>query len=438
MASDDSPLHKSSIPPEVMPFYLEVGDLAGVWSRGTNWTTDLRGVPSAFDRNLLEGYLLSSPDKEFDGESLRSYKSLRAYQLFEKRHVHDIQFCPQWPWKDEVATEESPLCFLHCKCFPSQDTTKQPYRVVVCLDMRTGVPYGAHCRCVSGLGEACTHVAGLLFALEDFVSRGFHTLPDGQSTTEVLCAWSAPKSRRVEARPLQTVPITKAVTGGRKETTKWDRELNFSNYDPREEKHRKPGIESLLNVSHRLVERGASDCNFARFLTHKRKRSHSESETVQIFQPTQPTCLPELACDEDIPISSVIDAEIMGTVDKQGRDVLVSERQSKLFSAAGVLPVSDTETVNNLSEHGRRVELRLSIAERNELESSTHTQATSDIWHAEHVGHITASVSHAAMTGSKSKTPDRLVAKIMKYQCTDKPLHFDDPRQHGIQLEPVA
>ena len=193
---------------------------------------------------------------------------------------------------------------MRCKCFPSQDTTKQPYRVVVCLDMRTGVPYGAHCGCISGLGEACTHVAGLFFALEDFVSRGFHTLPDGQSTTEVLCAWSASKSHKVEARPLRTVPIIKAVSGGRKETTKWDRELNFSNYDPREEKHRKPGMESLLNVSHRLVERGAGDCNFARFLTHKRKRSHSESETVELSQPTQPTCLPKLACDEDIPISS--------------------------------------------------------------------------------------------------------------------------------------
>ena len=54
VASNDSLLYKSSIPPEVMPFYLEVGDLAGVWSHGKNWTTDLRGVPSAFDRNLLE------------------------------------------------------------------------------------------------------------------------------------------------------------------------------------------------------------------------------------------------------------------------------------------------------------------------------------------------------------------------------------------------
>ena len=167
-------------------------------------------------------------------------------------------------------------------------------------------------------GRSIYSCCGPPFCSRGFVSRGFHTLPDGQSTTEVLCAWSAPKSRKIEARPLRTVLIIKAVSVGRKETTKWDRELNFSNYNPREEKHRKPGIESLLNVSHRLVERGAGHCNFARFLTHKCKRSHSDSETVELFQPSQPTCLPELACDEDIPISSVIDVEIMGTIDKQG------------------------------------------------------------------------------------------------------------------------
>ena len=82
--------------------------------------------------------------------------------------------------------------------------------------------------------------------------------------------------------------------------------------------------------------------------------------------------------------------------------------------------------------------LRRSIAERDELESSTRTQATSDIWHAEHVDGITASVSPGAMAGSKSRSPDRLVAKIMKYRCSNKPLHFDEPRPHGIQLELVA
>ena len=56
----------------------------------------------------------------------------------------------------------------------------------------------------------------------------------------------------------------------------------------------------------------------------------------------------------------------------------------------------------------------------------------------EHVDGITASVSHGAMAGSKSRSPDRLVAKIMKYRCSNKPLHFDEPRPHGIQLEPVA
>ena len=36
-------------------------------------------------------YLLNSPDKEFDGESLRAYKQLRSYQLFDERHIHDIE-----------------------------------------------------------------------------------------------------------------------------------------------------------------------------------------------------------------------------------------------------------------------------------------------------------------------------------------------------------
>ena len=53
-------------------------------------------------------------------------------------------------------------------------------------------------------------------------------LQDGQSTTVVLCAWSTRKSCKVEARPLRIMPIVKAVSRGRKATTKWDCELIFS------------------------------------------------------------------------------------------------------------------------------------------------------------------------------------------------------------------
>ena len=84
-----------------MPFCWEEGDLAGVWSRGKNWTTDLRlGVPSAFDQDLLEGYLLSSPDEEFDGEIV-----INHCVHIEERRVHGIQFASTtgstWPRREE-------------------------------------------------------------------------------------------------------------------------------------------------------------------------------------------------------------------------------------------------------------------------------------------------------------------------------------------------
>ena len=111
----------------------------------------------------LMDYLIWSKDKEFDGESLRCYKQLRAYQLFDERHLHDLEMNL---WKNGMH-----FYFVRAKCFPSQDTSKPAYRCIVCLDRETGKCYGAHCRCVSGLDEACSHVAALLFALEDFCTR---------------------------------------------------------------------------------------------------------------------------------------------------------------------------------------------------------------------------------------------------------------------------
>ena len=227
-----APLERASIPPEVLPFYRRVGSLASVsTSDGKLWTKDLRKCPTGFHFNLIESYLLHSPDKDYDGDSMRSYKALRAYQLFEECLIHNVEFCPSWP---DSSGEVIPLCFFRCKCFPSQDTAKQPYRVVVCMDKKTAQPYGGHCRCVSGLGEACSHIAGLLFAIEDFVSRGFPSLPDSPSTTDVLCKWRQPSGcQKVDAKPLSDIPIRKAVSGGRKRKSKWKRDHHLTKYDPR-------------------------------------------------------------------------------------------------------------------------------------------------------------------------------------------------------------
>ncbi|XP_070550352.1 uncharacterized protein [Ptychodera flava] len=101
--------------------------------------------------------------------------------------------------------------FLRGICNASQDSTKS-YRVCVCLD-RNGQPYGAVCRCVAGLGEACSHVGALLFAVEDFVAKGYKKLPDGPQCTEVLCKWISHKDSRVHPTTMDNVKIYKPGYG---------------------------------------------------------------------------------------------------------------------------------------------------------------------------------------------------------------------------------
>ena len=205
----ESPLAKASIPPDVLPFYVEVGSLSNVSSSDKKlWTSNLRAV-LAIDRSMIKDYLVNSPDKDYDGESLKSYKALRAYQLFEERHTHALELCPSWPTKNDNV-QENPLCFVRCHCYPSQDTSKQPYRVVVCLDRRNGRPYGAHCHCVSGQGETCSHIASLLFALEDLTSRGFQKLPNGRAP-QTSCASGT--SRKVDKRWMLVYLIVTIICG---------------------------------------------------------------------------------------------------------------------------------------------------------------------------------------------------------------------------------
>ena len=45
------------------------------------------------------------------------------------------------------------------------------YSIKVCL-RPTGMAHLAYCTCTAGLGGVCNHVAGLLYALEDYTRLG--------------------------------------------------------------------------------------------------------------------------------------------------------------------------------------------------------------------------------------------------------------------------
>lgn len=95
--------------------------------------------------------------------------------------------------------DDSQFCSVKAKCNPSFDTSGTVYEQVIMFSKSSESvgPVCSSCTCAAGQGEGCTHVAAVLFAMEDFSSRGHHTLPDDPSSTEILCAWNAPKGTKV-------------------------------------------------------------------------------------------------------------------------------------------------------------------------------------------------------------------------------------------------
>ena len=61
----------------------------------------------------------------------------------------------------------------------------------------------AHCTCMAGIGEACSHIAAVLFAAEANTKR-----IQGISCTSNPCSWSAPSSKIVAYAPISEIYFT--------------------------------------------------------------------------------------------------------------------------------------------------------------------------------------------------------------------------------------
>ena len=67
-----------------------------------DWSYDCRSMPT-FDLARLKRYLIHSTDKTFDDDSLRAYKTLRSYALFDEGHLDKLEF---------YRHQELPFCFF--------------------------------------------------------------------------------------------------------------------------------------------------------------------------------------------------------------------------------------------------------------------------------------------------------------------------------------
>ena len=382
-----------------------------------------------FDIESVKSYLLSSPDKSFEGESLRAYKALRAYQLFDERHLHDLEA--------NLWTGGTHFYFVRAKCWPSQDTTKSAYKCIVCIDRKEGRCFGARCRCVSGLGEACSHVAALLFALDEFCSRGMRQL-QGPSVTETICRWSKPCAQKVDAQPLSKLTIQKAAPGGKK-VKSWVRD-GITRYGPRHPDDRTVDPVELKQLCQGLCG-SIGDSGFLRLM-------YDHGTDCELVDPWQPAGsgadLPDEIVADDFRIIVGNEVEVVG--DKMPVTVgnLVELRQKKLYDSPGLIFIEDDAVVDNavLEESYEKVctAEKLSVEDREVLEQNTVEQSSSDLWLSSHVGRITSSMAQKILRRKPTTPPDNLVRSILGLDGSfqRRPMSTADPRQHGLNMEAKA
>ena len=132
--------------------YEILGNLSCI--EGT-WGKDLSCVPASFGLDAIRTDLIDSPDKTFDRQSVRVYKSLRAWSLSQGGHVIAMN--------TNIYPSSNIFMLVRTYCLPSQSTT-HTYPVYVCLDKRSGTVHGAQCRCVAGLESVAHKLQPFCFA----------------------------------------------------------------------------------------------------------------------------------------------------------------------------------------------------------------------------------------------------------------------------------
>ena len=112
----------------------------------TEWKKELKGVLNDFTFMNLLIYLVYGRDKSFDMQSLKAFKSLKAYKFFYDGFVKNV-------WVYECPKPAAPpfLRVLYFRAYVHHSLTcDSPLEVFVSLNGDNGDVYSAKCTCMSG------------------------------------------------------------------------------------------------------------------------------------------------------------------------------------------------------------------------------------------------------------------------------------------------
>ncbi|XP_035986436.1 uncharacterized protein LOC105917461 isoform X2 [Fundulus heteroclitus] len=168
------------------------------------WSESVKCWPTVPYGNIYS-YLIDAPG-QYTRESMEAVKSLDGYNYFISGHVQTC-LC-------NLLEKDTAVCFVKAKVSTSLRDSDQPHEPWVCLNKEQGHVVAAHCTCKAGLGEACSHIAALLFKVEAVGRFGLNQ----ESKERVACAWNKSYQKTVTAQRIVDIDFTNDNNG---KTAKW-------------------------------------------------------------------------------------------------------------------------------------------------------------------------------------------------------------------------
>ncbi|XP_046553591.1 uncharacterized protein LOC124263024 [Haliotis rubra] len=148
----------------------------------SDWSDDHKYLPATNYVDIVN-YLVFSPSPFYSLSDMRNYRSLEAYDRFVCGWVRDIVSYVHLSVQDGKA-----IHVVMSKVMHSQRLNEAPLQPWFITD-DAGTVLSAHCNCMAGLGESCSHVASMMFAVEAIVR-----LRETATVTQQPAYWKLPAS----------------------------------------------------------------------------------------------------------------------------------------------------------------------------------------------------------------------------------------------------
>ena len=142
----------------------------------------------------IYNYLILTPSL-YTHEQLKAYKSLDGYNFYTNGWVSDVRVTAT-----QISRSRNFIATALIK--HSQRLSGTPLKAWIVVK-HTGEVIAAHCTCMAGVGEACSHVAALLFVLE-----GNTLLKQQFSCTSLPCSWLPASFRSVLFAEMSKIDFT--------------------------------------------------------------------------------------------------------------------------------------------------------------------------------------------------------------------------------------